>query len=83
LAEEIKQCLENEEKGWTWFQNKKVDKVKEGDINMHIYYTWKIHNEKGESQSSTPWNTEGVLNSGKFERLDNQAIKGYYQWKLK
>ena len=70
--------VENAKKGWTWFQNKKVD----GDDkpNWYIYYHWKVYNEKGKEEGSCVHNTESVLKSGDWEKVDNKKKKGYYQW---
>lgn len=68
--------------GWTWFQNKLVD---DHSIipNIHVYYTWKIFDENGEDEGSHVHNVEPILYSGLFEKLDNNVMPGYYQWKLK
>lgn len=72
------EMVENAKKGWTWFQNKKVD----GDDkpNFYIYYNWKVYDEKGKDQGSCIKNTESVQKSGDWERVDNNKKKGYYQW---
>jgi hypothetical protein len=72
-------ALENAGKGWTWFQNKLVDDptIKP---NIHHFYTWKVYDEKGKDQGSNLYNVESVYKSGLFERLDNEVMKGYYQW---
>jgi len=77
----LDEMKENAEKGWTWFQNREVE---ENQIpNMHVYYTWKIYDEKGKEQGSNLHMTESVQHSGEWEKLDNGVKKGYYQWKLK
>lgn len=74
-----KRALENEEKGWKWFQNKLVDdqSIKP---NMHHYYTWKVYDENGKEQGSSLHNVESVYKSGLFVRIDNGVMEGYYQW---
>jgi hypothetical protein len=72
--------IENAKKGWTWFQDKKIDS---DDPNMHFYYTWKIYDENGEVQGSCINNTESVQKSGLWERVDNGVNPGYYQWIFK
>jgi hypothetical protein len=76
-----KEMIENAKKGWTWFQNKDVDK----DIrpNLHYYYTWKIYDEFGKEQGSNVHMTESVLKSGLWVKLDNNVKEGYFQWVLK
>ena len=68
--------------GWTWFQNKLVD---DPSIipNIHVYYTWKIFDENGKEESSHVQNVEPILYSDLFEKLDNNVMPGYYQWKEK
>ena len=78
----IDRAIENSIKGWKWYQNKLVDDTKDG-INEHMYYTWKIYDENGKLEGSNLWNTEAVLRSGLFERLDNNEFPGYYQWGIK
>ena len=77
--EQEARAMENAEKGWTWFQNKLVDDLTLKP-NMHHYYTWKVYDDEGKSQSSTPYNVESVYKSGLFERHDNGVMEGYYQW---
>lgn len=80
--ENIKRNTDNAKDGWTWFQNKEVDN-KELKPNMHRYYTWKVYDKEGKEQGSNLHNTQGVYESGLFERLDNNKKTGYYQWVLK
>ena len=68
----------NAKKGWTWFQNKKVDGKK--NPNWYIYYHWKVYNEKGKDEGSCIRNTESIQKSGDWERVDNKKKRGYYQW---
>ena len=87
-----KQFFENDEKesvklankGWTFFQNKKVDDTTLKP-NMHHFYTWKIYNRRGRlnDTGSNIAETHGISKSEKFKRLDNGKKKGYYQWVLK
>lgn len=78
-----KRALENEENGWTWFQDKRVDD-KDPKVSMiHHYYTWKVYDKDKKKQSSNLYNVESVYKSGLFERLDNGKKEGYYQWVLK
>lgn len=76
--EGYKDMVENAKKGWSWFQNKKVDG--NDKPNWYIYYHWKVYNEKGEDKGSCLHNTESVLKSGDWKKLDNNKKKGYYQW---
>lgn len=78
----LKEMLENAEKGWKWYQNKLVDSEDIKERAMHHHYTWKIFDENGKSQGSNIWMTQSVKESGKWERLDNNEIEGYYQWIL-
>jgi len=75
----LEKMEQNAIKGWTWFQNKDVDK---NEIpNMHVYYTWKIYDEnKKEQAGSNVWMTQSVQKSGKWEKFDNNVKPGYYQW---
>jgi hypothetical protein len=80
LFEQGKQkMIENSNKGWTWFQNKRVD----SERGMHVYYTWEIFDENGKSQGSNIHMTESVQLSGLWEKLDNNIKPGFYQWILK
>jgi hypothetical protein len=76
--EGYKDMVENAKKGWSWFQDKKVD----GDDkpNWYVYYHWKVYDENGKDQGSCIRNTESVQKSGDWERVDNKKKKGYYQW---
>lgn len=76
----LENMVENGKKGWTWFQDKKIDSDKP---NMHFYYTWKIYDETGKVQGSCINNTESVQKSGLWERVDNGVKPGYYQWIFK
>jgi hypothetical protein len=76
--EGYKQMTKNAKKGWTWFQNKKVDG--NDKPNYYIYYNWKVYDENGKDQGSCIRNTESVQKSGDWERVDNKKKKGYYQW---
>ena len=73
------EMIENVNKGWTWFQDKRVDTER----GMHIYYTWKIYDENGKSLGSNIHMTDSVQNSGLWERVDNNKKEGYYEWILK
>lgn len=77
--EYVEESFNNAQLGWTWYQDKKVD-IEKG---MHVYYTWLIFDENGKQQSSNIKNTEAILYSGMFEKLDNSHKPGYYQWALK
>lgn len=63
------------EKGWTWFQDKKVEGNKH-----YTYYGWKVIDENGKVDSSNVWMTESVQKSGLWEKVDNGIIEGFYQW---
>lgn len=73
-----KEMVENAKKGWRWFQNKKVDK--EQKPNLHTYYTWKIYNEKKKNQGSNIYQTECVIKSGDWQKVDNGREIGYFEW---
>lgn len=75
----LTEMKENSEKGWTWFQNKKIDTER----GMHVYYTWKIYDESGKEKGSNIWMTECVQDSGLWERVDNNKVDGYYVWIFK
>jgi hypothetical protein len=68
--------------GWTWFQNKLVD---DPSIvpNIHVYYTWEIFDGNGIKETSNVHNVEAILYSGLFEKIDDNVMPGYYQWKIK
>lgn len=72
----LEEMRNNAEKGWSWFQNKKVDT--EG--GSHHYYTWKIYDETGKEMGSNIWQTESVQKSGEWEKLDDGVMVGYYHW---
>lgn len=82
FQESKKEALENTEKGWKWFQNKLVDTEIEG-MNPHHYYTWLVLDENKKQKHSNEYTIKGVYKSNLFERLDNNKIKGYYEWVLK
>ena len=69
----------NADKGWQWFQNKKVDT--EG--GNHHHYTWLIFDENDKKQPSNVHNTESIKKSGLWEKVDNGVREGYYQWIFK
>ncbi len=73
------EMIENANKGWTWFQDKRVDTER----GMHVYYTWKIYDENGKPLGSNIHMTDSVQNSGLWERVDNNKKEGYYEWILK
>jgi hypothetical protein len=76
--ESVEQALKRAEEGWQFFQNKKVETEK-----IHTYYMWKIIDPSGKENNSSVHDTEGILKSGLFEKLDNSRREGYYEWKLK
>lgn len=76
----LEDMIENAKKGWTWFQDKRIDS---DDPSMHYYYTWKIYDENLEEQGSCVNNTQSIQKSGLWERLDNGVKSGYYQWIFK
>jgi hypothetical protein len=63
--------------GWTWFQNKLVDTIGK----EHHFYTWLIYNENEKKIGSCINNTESIVTSGLWEKVDNNKIEGYYEWK--
>ena len=75
---EYNDMKENAKKGWKWFQNKDVDKCE--SPNLHKYYTWKIYDENGKERGSNIYNTQTIMKSGDWERVDDNQKKGYYQW---
>jgi hypothetical protein len=77
----LEEMQENSKKGWTWFQNKKVDSDEKP--NMHHYYTWKVYDKDKKEQGSNLHNTECIQHSGLWEKIDNRVKEGYYQWILK
>jgi hypothetical protein len=74
----LEMCRRDAKKGYTWFQNKDVDKNEKP--NFHKHYTWKIYDEKGKERMSTIGSTEPIMKSGEWEKVDNNKKKGYYQW---
>lgn len=78
LTESIQTALEREKAGWRFYQNKKVY----SDIG-YKYYSWKLIDPLGNSKSSSAHDTNAILHSGLFERLDNNQIEGYYEWIIK
>lgn len=83
LEKHTKESVSKYNKGWRFFQNKKVDLNE--TPNMHVYYTWLIE-EPGKTNirpSSCIADVEGILFSGLFEKLDNNKKEGYYEWILK
>ena len=77
----LEEMRENGKKGWKWFQNKLVD-TESG--YYHHYYTWKIFDENDKSMGpSNPHMTESIQESGEWEKLDNNVMEGYYEWKFK
>jgi hypothetical protein len=80
----LKEAIEKAEEGHRWFQNKEVDDVPEEEINMHVYYTWKFMSPSEEVENhSTPYKTQPILRSDLWEKLDNGAMEGYYEWVYK
>ena len=78
----LEEMENNATKGWTWFQNKDVDKNERP--NYHVYYTWKIYDEnKKEQGGSNVWMTQCVQKSDKWDKKDNNVKPGYYQWVYK
>lgn len=78
---QLNEAIKEAEIGKRWFQNKEVDSVPEEEMNYHFYYTWKFIDEKGTlDSSSTPYRTQPILRSGLWEKLDNGAMEGYYEW---
>ena len=76
----LDEMRQNAKLGWKWFQNKLVDTVGK----EHHHYTWKIFDENNKSMGGSNLHmTECVLNSGEWEKLDNNIIEGYYEWRLK
>ncbi len=76
--EEVTAAIEHAAKGWKWFQNKEVDNGEKG--NIHAYYTWLIYDGAGKQQTSNVYNVQPVLKSGRWTKLDNEEMSGYYQW---
>lgn len=92
LEQSIKHALDRVEEGWRFFQDKKVDGTEKP--GYYKFYHWKIiepNNKKilgiiptkDKIHSSNMHDTNGVLHSGLFEKLDNNEMSGYYEWKLK
>lgn len=76
----LKEMIQNAEKGWTWFQDKKIDS---GDPKMHKFYTWKVYDGTGKEQGSNVHYTESIQISGLWDKQDNGKKLGYYQWIFK
>jgi len=69
-------ALTRMKEGWKFYQNKLVETSKD-----YYYYGWKIIGEDGKIEGSSIRNTEGIIYSGLFERLDNNEMEGFYEWK--
>jgi len=82
LQRQLEEVIEKYNDGWRFYQNKEVDQVPEDEMNYHVYYTWKIVNPEGivESNGSTPYLTEPILESSQWTKHDNGVILGYYEW---
>lgn len=79
---QLTEAKEKAEQGYRWFQNKEVDTT-EGP-NKHIYYTWIFLEPDGKiDKHSNIWKVEPVLKSGLWQRIDNDAQKGYFEWVYK
>ncbi len=74
---QLQNNIEQGKLGWTWFQNKLVDSDKPG---IHKYYTWKVYNEYDKEQGSNLANTQRIQNNENWVKVDNNVMKGYYQW---
>ena len=81
-SDSIERARAQAKTGWTWFQNKLADDPSITP-NIHKYYTWQIYNENGGEEPSNLNNTEAVIHSGLFEKLDNGKIEGYFEFKIK
>lgn len=82
LQKSINDAVQRLKEGWRHFQNKDVDKDEKP--NIHKYYTWKFKNHEGKYDGgSNLYMTEGLQKSDLFERIDNNAEPGYYEWILK
>lgn len=79
FQEGLEQALQRINNGWKFYQDKQVD------TNKHFtYYQWKIYNkDKNEWKSSSLGDTEAIIKSGNFERIDNNEQPDFYQWILK
>ena len=79
---QLADAVKRGEEGWKWFQNKEVDTVPEEEMNYHIYYTWKLINPDGSVQSngSTPYEIQPILQSDMWTKSDNGVVLGYYEW---
>lgn len=78
LENSLKQTIQREKLGWKFYQNKKAD----SNVS-YTYYQWILIEPNGKKQSSSVHDTDAILHSGLFERLDNNQIEGYYEWVLK
>jgi hypothetical protein len=78
---QLEEAIKKADEGHRWFQNKEVDNIPEGEMNNHIYYTWKFMSPTGEVENhSTPWKTQPILQSELWTRVDNGEMEGYYEW---
>ena len=75
----LNEMIDNALVGWTWFQNKLVDTIGK----EHHYYTWLVYNENEKNMGSCVHNTESIVKSGLWEKVDNNKIEGYYEWVYK
>lgn len=97
LEESISIAIKRANEGWRFFQDKKVDLAEENNKRYYIYYHWRIYEpkenpiqnwftkmfNKSNWQSSCLRDTEGILKSGLFEKIDNNELEGFYEWVLK
>lgn len=96
LEESIQRAIQRAKDGWTFFQNKQVDLKERG--HAYVYYQWRLFpptkrksklmemfskKEKQLWEPSSLGDTEGLLKSGLFEKIDNNKLDGYYEWILK
>lgn len=76
LNESTELAVKRAKEGWQFYQNKKVDT--EG---MYTYYMWKIYSPDGKTESSSVHDTQGIIKSGLFRKVDCD-LADYYKWEL-
>lgn len=73
LVESLAKAIERYDSGWQFFQEKE---------SKLTYHRWFIIEPDGKdnSGSSSQHDTNGIIHSTLFEKLDNNVREGYYQW---
>lgn len=73
-------CLKRQKEGWRFFQSKKVDTTTGA---RYYYYEWKIIDSSGKSDGSCQADTEPILKSDLFEKIESIEYPEYWEWVFK